>query len=74
MGDALDSDDQRYSALNPLLWYRIASRPRRFAALAPESKLVDIVDRGELAQRTTIADLGQMLPMSSTSMDSGVAS
>ncbi len=61
MGDALDTDDLPYGPLNPLLRYRIASSPRRFAALTQESKLVDIVDRDELAKRTTISDLEQML-------------
>lgn len=61
LGEDLDSDDLPYGPLSPLLRYRISSRPQRYAALTQDSRLVDIVDRDELARRTTIASLEQQL-------------
>lgn len=61
LGDDLDDFDLPYGPLTPLLRYRIASRSQRYTALTQDSRLVDIVDRDELARRTAISDLEHRL-------------
>lgn len=61
LGEDLDTDDLPYGPLSPLLRYRISSRHRRYAALTQDSRLIDIVDRDELARRITVAGLEQTL-------------
>ena len=59
--DDLDDESLPYGPLNPLLRYRIATRPYRYSALTDGTRLVAIVDRDELARRTAVADLEQRL-------------
>lgn len=59
--DDLDDESLPYGPLNPLLRFRIATRPRRYSALTDGSRLVAIIDRDELALRSAVADLEQRL-------------
>jgi hypothetical protein len=57
LGIDLDTEALPYGPLTPLLRYRINSRDRHYAALTDHSRLVAVVDRNELAVRSTAADL-----------------
>jgi hypothetical protein len=57
----LDTDDLPYGPLTDLLRYRIVARPQRFTALTQESRLVAIVDRDVLAQRSSLVELEHRL-------------
>ena len=61
LGDQLDTDDFPDGPLSPLLRYRITSRRQRYAALTQNARLTDIVDREELARKTTLATLERQL-------------
>jgi hypothetical protein len=53
----LDTEAVPYGPLSPLLRYRINSRGRRYAAMTDRGQLVAVVDRDELAVRSTAAEL-----------------
>jgi hypothetical protein len=57
----LDDESLPYGPLNPLMRYRITTRPHRYSALTDQSRLAAIVDRDEVALRSAIADLQQRL-------------
>jgi len=59
--DDLDDEPLPYGPLTPLLRYRIAIRPYRYSALTDGQRLVAIIDRDELARRSTVAELAQRL-------------
>jgi hypothetical protein len=57
----LDVESLPYGPLNPLLRYRIVTRPHRYSALTDQSRLVAVVDRDEVALRSAAAELAQRL-------------
>jgi hypothetical protein len=57
LGGDLDTEAEPYGPLTPVLRYRINSRRRRYAALTDGPRLVAVVDRDELALRSTGAEL-----------------
>jgi hypothetical protein len=57
LGGDLDTDAEPYGPLTPQLRYRINSRRRRYAALTGGPRLIAVVDRDELALRSTAAEL-----------------
>jgi len=57
----LDTQDLRYGPLTPLMRYCVVSRPLRFTALTLDSRLMAVVDRDELAQRSTLVELEHRL-------------
>ncbi len=57
----LDDESVPYGPLNPLLRYRIITRPQRYSALTDQSRLIAVVDRDEIALRSTVIDLEQRL-------------
>lgn len=59
--EELDTESLQYAPLNPLLRYRIVTRPHRFTALTDKGALVAIVDKEELAMRAAVAELEQRL-------------
>jgi hypothetical protein len=60
----LDTESFPDGPLTPLLRYRIISRAWRYAALTDHSRFTDVVDRNELAIRTTAAELEAFLSRS----------
>ena len=57
----LDRDSLPHGPLTPLLRYQIVTRPHRYTALTTAGRLIEIVDRTELAVRTTEAVLQREL-------------
>jgi hypothetical protein len=57
LGGDLDTDALPYGPLTALMRYRIISRDRRYAALTDHSRLAAIVDRDEVAIRSTATEL-----------------
>jgi len=57
LGSDLDTEDLPYGPLTARLRYRINSHDRRYAALTDHSRLAAVVDRNELAVRSTAAEL-----------------
>jgi Gamma-glutamyl cyclotransferase, AIG2-like len=57
LGRDLDTESFPYGPLTPVLRYRIISRALGFSALTDGSRLVDVVDRNELAIRSANAEL-----------------
>jgi hypothetical protein len=55
----LDDESVPYGPLNPLMRYRIITRPYRYSALTDQSRLIAIVDRDEVALRSAVTDLEQ---------------
>jgi hypothetical protein len=53
LGADLDIEALPHGPLTPLLQYQINMRPRRYTALAAEGSLMAVVDKSELAARTT---------------------
>lgn len=53
LGTDLDTEALSYGPLTPLLQYQINIRPRRYTGLATGGHLMAVVDKSELATRTT---------------------
>lgn len=53
LGMGLDTDTLPHGPLTPLLQYQVNMRPRRYTALTAEGRLIAVVDKSELATRTT---------------------
>lgn len=53
LGTDLDTEALPHGPLTPLLQYQVNMRPRRYTALATEGRLIAVVDKSELATRTT---------------------
>lgn len=57
LGSDLDTEAVPYGPLTSLLRYRIIARPWRYAALTDRQQLVAVVDRNELAVRSSTVEL-----------------
>jgi len=53
LGADFDTESLPYGTLTPLLQYQINMRLRRYSALTTEGRLIAVVDKSELALRTT---------------------
>ena len=53
LGADLDTEALPHGPLTPLLQYQVNMRPRCYTALATEGRLMAVVDKSELATRTT---------------------
>jgi hypothetical protein len=53
LGTSLDTEALPHGPLTPLLRYQVNLRPRRYTALTAEGRLIAVVDKYELATRTT---------------------
>ena len=53
LGTDLDTEALPHGPLTPLLQYQVNMRPRCYTALATEGRLMAVVDKSELATRTT---------------------
>jgi hypothetical protein len=53
LGTDLDTEALPHGPLTPLLQYQVNTRPRRYTALTTEGRLIAVVDKSELATRTT---------------------
>lgn len=53
LGTDLDTEALPHGPLTPLLQYQVNARSRRYTALTTEGRLIAVVDKDELATRTT---------------------
>jgi len=53
LGGDLDTEALPHGSLTPLLQYQVNLRPHRYTALTTDGRLIAVVDKSELATRTT---------------------